>query len=142
MKLLTGSIATIITSLLLVGCESDAKIASRNISNAADNFEINRRIVFYDAIQGENLLMIEGRCAIEPSANKLMVTCKVAENELKKHYLGISDNVTYFAEQLDVADVSVFRHRVVFKPESIIPNIDLRTSNGTGEYTRERPESE
>lgn len=129
--------------LVITGCQqTDAEVASKNISKAADNFEINRRIVFYDAIQGDYLLVIEGRCSIAPSANKLMVTCKVAENALKKHYLGISDNVTYFAEQLDTVDVSVFRHRVIFKPESLIPNIDLRTSNGTGEYTRDRTELE
>jgi len=56
------------------------------------------------------------------------VTCKTGANSFKKHFLGLSDNVTYFAEQIDGAGVSVYRYRVIFKPESIIPNIDLETS--------------
>ena len=113
----------------LAGCD-DADIASRNISKAADNFEINRRIVFYNGITDTYMLTIEGRCSIVDQQNQLEVTCKVAEDEFKKHFLGLSDNVTYFAEQLTAADVSVYHHRVTFKPQAILPDIDLR---GSGE---------
>ena len=113
---------------VLSGCSSDANIASRNLSKAADMFELERRIVFYDAIQGTYLLSIEGRCSIETSTTKLAVTCKTGPTSYKKHYLGISDNVTYISEQLESSPVSVYRYRVIFKPESIIPNIDLETS--------------
>lgn len=112
----------------LSGCNSDAKVASHNLSKAADQFEINRRIVFYNGITGEYMLVIEGRCAIEPQSAKLAVVCKVSPNELSKHYLGLSDNVTYFAEQIGFADVSVYHHRIIFKPQSIIPNIDFEGS--------------
>ncbi len=37
----------------LAACQDDAKVASYNISKAADNFEIDRRIVFYNGINGE-----------------------------------------------------------------------------------------
>jgi hypothetical protein len=50
----------------------------------------------------------------------------VSDGAYKKHFLGLSDNVTYFAEQLETADVSVYHHRIIFKPQSIIPEIDLR----------------
>jgi hypothetical protein len=112
----------------IAGCSTDADVASRNLSKAADMFEIERRIVFYDAIQGTYLLSIEGRCSIEPTANKLSVTCKTSASSYKKHYLGLSDNVTYFAEQLESAAVGVYHYRVIFKPESLIPNIDVETS--------------
>ncbi len=111
---------------LVTGCQKDAQIASRNLSEAADMFEIDRRIVFYNGITGEYMLSIEGRCSIEDQGNQLEVTCKTAKNEYKKHFLGLSDNVTYFAEQLTFADVSVYHHRVVFKPQSILPDIDFR----------------
>ena len=114
----------IITSLN--GC-TDADIASRNISKAANMFEIERRIVFYDAIQGVYLLSIEGRCSIQSTNRQLAVTCKTNERSYKKHYLGISDNVTYFSEQLKPAQVGVYRYRVIFKPETLVPNIDLET---------------
>lgn len=115
-------------SLALAGCDTDAKVASHNLSKAADQFEIDRRIVFYNGITGEYMLTLEGRCSIEDQGNQLEVTCKTAEDQYKKHFLGLSDNVTYFAEQLQVADVSVYRYRVVFKPETIVPSVDLETS--------------
>lgn len=113
---------------IISGCQSDASRASYNISQAAAMFEINRRIIFYDAIQGKYLLSIEGLCSIKKDNldSQLEVTCKVAPGTFKKHFLGISDNVTYFAEQVDPTPADVFRYRVIFKPESIIPDIDMR----------------
>ena len=113
---------------LVAGCTDDATVASRNISKAADQFEIQRRIVFYNGITGDYLLSIEGRCSIvkDNRDSQLEVTCKVGDGQYKKHYLGISDNVTYFAEQLDGAHVSIYHYRVVFKPSVIIPDVDLR----------------
>lgn len=113
---------------LLAACELDADIASRNLSKAADMFEITRRVVFYNGITDTYILSIEGRCAIGIGQIKLTVTCKTAPGQFKKHYLVKSDNVTLFAEQLDTADVSVFHHRVIFKPQSIVPKIDIRGS--------------
>lgn len=121
------------TSLLaLAGCQDDAQVASYNISKAADNFEVDRRIVFYNGITDTYMLTIEGRCSIEKDNqdNQLEVTCKIAKNAYKKHFLGISDNVTYFAEQLETADVSVYHHRVTFKPQSIVGDIDFRGDAG------------
>jgi hypothetical protein len=61
-------------------------------------------------------------------SGSLEVTCKTGSNEYKKHFLGLSDNVSYFVEQMDGTDVSVYRYRVIFKPEAIVPDIDLKTS--------------
>ncbi len=70
-------------------------------------------------------LTIEGRCSIEDFTTQLTVTCKTGEEDFKKHFLGLSDNVTYFVEQLEGVDVDAFHYRVIFKPEVIIPDIDL-----------------
>ena len=71
------------------------------------------------------MLTIEGRCSIEPKGTHLSVTCRTGKAAYKKHYLGLSDNVTYFVEQLETADISVYRYKVIFKPSVIIPDIDL-----------------
>jgi len=42
----------------------------------------------------------------------------------------LSDNVTYFAEQIQSADVNVYNYRVTFKPQSILPDIDFRGDTG------------
>lgn len=114
-------------SFMIVGCESDADVASRNLSQAADQFEVTRRIVFYNGITGDYILVIEGLCSLGnyDDADELTVTCKTGDGEYKKHFLGLSDNVTFFAEQLDPIPVSEYHYRVIFKPESILPDIDL-----------------
>ena len=61
----------------LAAC-SDAQVASSNLSKAADNFEINRRIVFFNGITGEYMLSIEGLCSIGSATETkaVAVTCK------------------------------------------------------------------
>ena len=118
-------IAAIFSVLAISGCQRDAQIASSNISKAADMFEINRRVVFYNGITGDYMLAIEGLCSVEHETKKVKVTCKVGDNSFKRHQLGLSDNVTYLAEHLNPTDVSVYHHRVIFKPQSIIPEVDL-----------------
>jgi len=114
--------------LLCVGGCSDAQIASDNLKKAADNFEINRRIVFYNTINGEYLLVIEGLCSIGSATETkaVAVTCKTGPNEYKKNFLGLSENVTYVAEQITPASVSAYNYRVTFKPAAIIPDVELR----------------
>jgi hypothetical protein len=110
--------------LALAGCSSDADVASENLSKAADQFEIDRRIVFFNGITDTYLLTVEGRCSIADEGNQLEVTCKTGDDQYKKHFLGLSDNVTYFVEQLEPAEVDVYHYRVIFKPETIIPDVD------------------
>lgn len=110
----------------LGACSNDAQVASYNLSQAADNFQINRRIVFYNGVTGEYMLAIEGLCSQEPKDRKLEVTCKVGPGTYKKHFLGLSDNVTYFSEQLEAAPANVYHYRVTFKPAAIIPDINVK----------------
>ncbi len=122
----------LISVLLMAGvlnaCDNDADVASRNLSQAADNFGVTRRITFYNGITGEYILTIEGLCSLgnNDPARELSVTCKTGPNAYKKHFLGLSDNVTYIAEQVDANEVSVYHYAVVFKPSVAIPNIQLK----------------
>ena len=122
-------IVLVAMSMLLTACQTDAQVASSNLSKAADMFEINRRIVFFNGITDTYLLTIEGRCSIKADNidSQLEVTCKVGEDAFKKHFLGLSDNVSYFVEQLESADVSVYHYLVIFKPQTILPDIDFRS---------------
>jgi hypothetical protein len=115
-------------SLSLVACERDADVASKNLSNDADNFKIPRRVVFYNGITDKYMLEIQGLCAIAAgsSSRSITVTCKQSDAKYKKHILGLSDNVTYFVEQLDAANVSTSFYKVTFKPSVILPDIELR----------------
>ena len=125
-KLFTVGVLSL--GLLLTACSREAQVASSNLSHAADNFQLDRRIVFYNGITGDYVLTIEGKCSFEAvSERKVDVTCKVGDKEFKKHSLGISDNVTYFSEQLTSKGVSVYQYKVDFRPTTIIPDVDLKT---------------
>lgn len=124
-------IFAIIAGSAVLNCGSDATVASHNLRRAAEQFELNRRIIFLNGITDTYLLLIEGRCSLEhvgykQQTKRLEVTCKLGENQYKKHHLGLSDNVTYFSEQLDPSAVNVYHYRVIFKPSVVIPDIDIR----------------
>lgn len=118
---------------ILVGaaCTGDSKadIASSNLSKAAEQFEVSRRIVFFNGITDKYLLTIEGLCSVETGDSALKgsleVTCKVGPNAYKKHFLGLSDNVSYLVEQTEPVGVDVYHYRVIFRPDTIIPDIQI-----------------
>lgn len=126
-KTFFAALTIFVMAVVVSGCSSDADIASHNLSKSAEMFEINRRVVFYNGITDKYILSIEGRCSVEFYTEKFTVTVKTGPNEYKKHYLGRADNVFPFVEQLDSSPVDVYHYRVIFKPQSIIPNIDIKT---------------
>ena len=130
MSLMRKFLSVFLALPLLAACEDDASVASRNLSQAANMFEIERRVIFYNGINGEYILAIEGRCSLLDQGTQLEVTCKTGANAFKKHFLGLSDNVTYFAEQLEARDVSTYHYRVIFKPQVIVPDVDFRGDAG------------
>ena len=130
LKKIGTMLAAAVLFIGLSACSKDADVASENLSTAADQFELERRIVFFNGITDTYLLSLEGKCSIKDEGNQLEVTCKTGDNAFKKHFLGLSDNVSYFVEQTDAANVDVYHYRVIFKPEAIVPDVDLQTSGG------------
>jgi hypothetical protein len=126
--------AFLMGAVTLTACGTDAEVASYNISQQAEQFKLERRIVFFNGITDKYLLEIRGRCSVETTNSALdgalEVTCKVGPNAYKKHFLGLSDNVSYFVEQLKSVDVSVYQYTVIFKPDVILPDIKVETQLG------------
>lgn len=118
--------------MLSLGACNPAQTASYNLSNDSDNFRVMRRVVFVNGITDKYLLSIEGLCSITKDNEdaQLEVTCKTGDGEYKKHYLGISDNVTYFVEQLDPESVDTYHYKVQFRPEELLPDINVQVSGG------------
>lgn len=118
----------IIATACLVGltaCQQDAQVANQNLTIAADNFEIMRNIVFYNTWTDTEVVSITGYCSIEDKDHKLWVTCKDADG-IKRHQLGRSANLTYFMTQIESVEVSLYHTRIVWKPQSFIPDIDVQ----------------
>jgi hypothetical protein len=129
MRRLIVVIVLALAGILASGCSSDADVAADNLGRAAEQFEVMRRIVFLNGITDKYLMTIEGYCSVESGEHSalsgaLEVTCKIGPDKYKKEFLGLSDNVTYFVEQIEGIEVDPYHYRVIFKPETIIPNID------------------
>lgn len=125
MKIMGVLVVALLAIMVFAGCEAEATVASRNLSQAADQFEVFRRVVFVNGITNEYILQIEGYCSVEFYTDKFVVTVKTEDGTFLKHYLGRADNVFPFVEQLTPEAVSTARYRVIFRPSLIIPDIDL-----------------
>lgn len=123
-KILALAVAAL-AALGLAACSSDADVASSNLSKDAENFKVLRRIVFYNGITDTYMLEVTGYCSVEWKDGPMTVTCKTDQG-YKKHFLGSSDNVTWFAEQLQAKDVSTKQYKVIFKPSVIVPDPEAR----------------
>ncbi|TCI26698.1 hypothetical protein EVJ32_04810 [Exiguobacterium sp. SH5S4] len=127
-KTLLAIIGATSLAAVLAGCETEADVVSHNLSKSADSFEVQRRVVFFNGITDKYLLTIEGLCSISEDGKQLEVTCKTEEDRYKKHFLGLSDNVSYFVEQTDAKYEDAYHYKVLFRPEEIIPDIELQLS--------------
>ena len=131
-KAIVAATATALLAVGLTACSSDAEVASENVSKAADNFEVNRRIVMFNGITDKYLMVIVGACSIKDEETQLEVICKTGPGEYKKQFLGLSDNVSYFVEQGSPIKASAYNYRVTFKPQAILPDVDFRGSSEDG----------
>lgn len=131
-RYITLALAIVMLSLVAIataGCgPSNADVAAHNIGVEAEQFKVARRIVFFNGITDKYLAEVDGYCSVETGdsglSGSLEVTCKLGSHKYKKSFFGLSDNVSYMVQQIDPIDVSVTRYKVIFKPESIVPDFD------------------
>lgn len=117
----------------LAACTNEADTVSDNLSTDADNFKIQRRITFVNGITDKYLLVIEGRCSLGNYDEEYQksVTCKIGDHKYVKHIVHLSDNVTFVMQQMEGTYADAYHHKITFRPETILPDVDLRTSNDT-----------
>ena len=111
------------TAALAVGCERQADRVSYNISKQADNFNTIRQITVINCIKGETLFQMTGKMSLKVDAaeNQLEVTVEDENGSYKKHYIGLSDNVTYTVEDVTDNYVDNYRYTLNFNPKMWIP---------------------
>ena len=130
MKKIVMAIAALALVLFGAACESAADRANQNLSKAAENFEVPRRIVGINGITDEALFSVEGYCSYEvPGDGTFEAICKNEDGSIERTTLYLSDNVTFVSTQLRGVKVDLFNPRIIFRPETVIPNFDLSTSN-------------
>ncbi|QFG10429.1 site-specific recombination directionality factor RDF [Mycobacterium phage Anthony] len=124
-KIVATAIAAAALALGLSACtETDANIGSRNLATASEQFEVPRHIVGINGITDKYLFEMTGYCSISDQATQLEAICKDEDGSLRKTILGKSDNTTYVVRDLDSSKVSTKHIRVIFKPETLIPDFD------------------
>ncbi len=122
-KLLTILLAVVI-SVAFTGCDQrQADDVSYNLSLQADNFNDVRQITVINCLQGDVLFQMTGKMSIEAdtSDNQLEIIIEDENGEYKKHFIGLSDNVTYVVEDITSGDVSKYKYTLNFNPNMWIP---------------------
>lgn len=102
------------------GCvdQRQADDVSYNLSLEADNFNDVRQITVINCITGDVLFQMTGKMSIEADTadNQLEVIVEDENEEYKKHFIGLSDNVTYVVEDITSGDVSNYKYTLNFNP--------------------------
>ena len=122
-------ILVIVLSATLCGCETQAQRVSYNLSQEADNFNIVRQLTVINCIKGDVLFQMTGKLSIEADNydNQLEVVVEDGGTYVK-HFIGLSDNVTYVIEDLNLGknEVSKYKYTLNFNPNMWIP-VDIKT---------------
>lgn len=114
----------ILICALITGCTNQADRAKHNIKNEADSFNIVRQITVINCIKGDVIFQMTGKMSIEvDSADQQLEVIVEDEGRYTVHYIGLSDNVTYVVEDLNLGanDVSNYHYTLVYNPEMWIP---------------------
>jgi hypothetical protein len=126
MKRIAGGILAL-ALVALAGCGSNADTVSKNISKEAEKFKVGRRIVVTNSITDKVEFEVTGRCSFEVYDRRLDVVCKDTPKQFTKASIGLGDNTTWASVQLGPINVSEYRTKIIIRPTSIVPDLDLVT---------------
>ena len=114
--------------IALTGCGNEADRVSYNLSQKADNFNDIRQITVINCLQGDVLFQMTGKMSItaDVSDNQLEVVVEDENGEYKKHFIGLSDNVTYVVEDITAGDVEKYKYTLNFNPKMWLP-VEIET---------------
>lgn len=121
--LLTLTILIVISSALVLNGCTEAQRVNHNVTEQAENFNVYRRLTVINCIKGDTLFEMEGRMNIEADTadNQLEIIVEVENNKYKKHFIGLSDNVTYTVEDISGSEVSKYHYEINYNPNMWIP---------------------
>ena len=105
-KRILALIISIVITVLATGC-SEAERVSYNLSQQADNFNVVRQLTVINCLQGDVLFQMTGKMSItaDTADNQLEILVEDECGTYKKHFVGLSDNVTYVIEDVSVNNV-------------------------------------
>ena len=109
--------------ILLSGCETQAHRVSYNLSQQADNFNNIRQVTVINCLQGDVLFQMTGKISItaDTADNQLEIIVEDENGTYKKHFIGLSDNVTYVVEDVTGKYVDNYKYTLNFNPKMWLP---------------------
>jgi hypothetical protein len=129
MKKGIGLVLVVMVICLFGGCEErESDMVSHNLSLGADNFNIVRQLTVINCIQGDVLFQMTGKMSItaDTSDNQLEIIVEDENGSYQKHFIGLSDNVTYVVEDIRATNVDKYNYTLNYNPKMWLP-IDVDT---------------
>lgn len=122
-KLIITILTTLIAFSCLAGCQTEVEKVSYNLSLEADNFNDVRQVTIINCLQGDVLFQMTGKMSITADTvdNQLEIVVEDENGDYKKHFIGLSDNVTYVVEDITSDDVTKYRYTLNFNPKMWLP---------------------
>lgn len=109
------------TLLSLSGCTEADKV-SHNLAQESDNFNVVRKVTVLNAITNDTMFEMTGKMSIKADTADKQLEIVVEDNgKYQKHIIGLSDNVSYVVQDLDVKDVDKYRYSINFNPKMWVP---------------------
>lgn len=126
-KVLTAALMAAMVLVAFTGCSQASRVSS-NLSKEANNFNDVRQLTVINCLQGDTLFQMTGKMSIvaDTGDNQLEIIVEEEDGTYKKHFVGLSDNVTYVVEDITAGDVSNYRYTLNFNPKMWIP-VDIDT---------------
>ena len=122
-KIIAVLLAILVMATCLVGC-TEADNVNHNLSQAADNFQVTRKITVYNARTDLIIMEMEGAMSLSNNTtNELVVTCMTGPNQYKKNYIYLNDYVIYVVEDITGTVTDPYHYKIHFY--TAMPDIDI-----------------
>lgn len=123
-KRIIAILTVVMAAVGLVACSEASRVES-NLTKEADNFNVVRELTVINCLQGDVLFQMTGKMSIEADVddNQLEIVVENDDGNYTKHFVGLSDNVTYTIEDLNLGsnDVEKYKYTLNFNPEMWLP---------------------
>ena len=113
------------TVIGMTGCGSEASKVEYNLTQEADNFNVVRQLTVINCLKGDVLFQMTGKMSITADVddNQLEIIVENDDGNYTKHFVGLSDNVTYTIEDLNLGsnEVEKYKYTLNFNPNMWLP---------------------
>ena len=120
-------IAIVLTFMVIISCLtgcSEADNVNHNLSQAADNFQVIRKITVYNARTDMIIMEMEGCMSLSNnSTRELVVTCMTGPNQYRKNYVYLNEYVIYVVEDITNTVTDPYHYKIHFY--TALPDIDI-----------------